>query len=69
MFLFCQVSVGTCIFKGSIPEKGGKYSQGVKTIQNLKSGDLLIGCGDGTVEVITGYGKKTKKLKYVQVYR
>lgn len=40
-----------------------KFSQGVKTIQILKTGDLLIGCGDGTVAIVKDSDKREKLFR------
>ena len=58
--------MATHILKNSLPQGGSKYSQGVTAIQNLKGGNLLVGCGDGTVEVISGYKEGEKKKEKTQ---
>ncbi len=39
------------MFKGLGPEKD-KFSKGVVSIALLKTGDVLAGCGDGTVALV-----------------
>jgi hypothetical protein len=62
---FMQVIVKSHLLKEYGPAKE-KYSQGVKTIQILKTGDLLIGCGDGTVAIVKNNDKKEKLFRKIK---
>ena len=68
-FMYCGTTTGDILavnlqsdrpnFQVSGPEKG-KFSQGVTALALLKTGDLLIGAGDGTVAIL---GDRKKKFK------
>ncbi|KAK3728613.1 hypothetical protein QZH41_011696, partial [Actinostola sp. cb2023] len=61
------VSVKNCILKDYGPKKD-KYSKGVKMIKYMKNGNMLIGCGDGTVAVVSSAGEKPfRKIRSMKV--
>lgn len=58
-----QVSIPNKLFKTSGPEKA-KFSQGVISLAQLKTGDLVVGAGNGEIAVIKpGVWKPTKSAK------
>uniref|UniRef100_A0AAX7W009 Cilia- and flagella-associated protein 52 n=1 Tax=Astatotilapia calliptera TaxID=8154 RepID=A0AAX7W009_ASTCA len=67
-FIFCgtmsgdimKVNLKTKLLNHCGPAKS-KYSMGVNVIKILKSGDLLVGCGSGTVTLSSGTNFKTLK--------
>ena len=46
-----QASITHKVFKALGPEKG-KFSKGLISIALLKTGDLVVGSGDGTVAIL-----------------
>ncbi|XP_006810142.1 cilia- and flagella-associated protein 52 isoform X1 [Neolamprologus brichardi] len=67
-FIFCgtmtgdimKVNLKTKLLNHCGPAKS-KYSMGVNVIKILKSGDLLVGCGSGTVTLCSGTNFKSLK--------
>ena len=69
-FFYCGTTTGDIMavnmfsnnFQTLGPEKE-KFSLGVTALSLLKTGELLVGAGDGTVAIVRGMGGKFKKTK------
>lgn len=61
-----KINMKTQLLSNFGPVKG-KFSRGIADMKILKTGDILIGSGDGTVALVKGTGDKYNKLKSCQV--
>jgi hypothetical protein len=57
-----QIAYPSGLFKAIGPEKN-KFSMGITSIQCLKTGEILVGSGDGKVSLVTPGTFKTKKYE------
>ena len=75
-YFFCGTTTGDLLainmrsyhFQTYGPEhKDKKFSLGVTTMALLKTGDIIVGAGDGTVSIVKGFNHKQpfQRTKYV----
>ncbi|XP_039271314.2 cilia- and flagella-associated protein 52-like [Styela clava] len=61
-----KINMKTKLLSNFGPAKG-KFSRGLADMKILKTGDILVGSGDGTVALVKGTGEKYNKLKSCKV--
>ena len=59
-----QVNMKTRLFRHYGPQKE-KFSLGIQALQILKTGDVLVGAGDGTVALLKS--QTYKRIRYNKV--